>query len=91
MIPPASNSLTQPSEENKTQKPNGRIARIRKRLRPFFNRPAVEIAIGLLVLASVLMTLLDIYYDSLGIAEHDQNYQWLNWCHETITAVFIIE
>lgn len=67
------------------------INRIRKRLRQFFSRPGVEITVGLLVLTSVLLTLLEIYFESLGGKETDKELQWVSYFNSGITWIFIVE
>ena len=74
-----------------SQKPSGSIARIRRQLRRFFSRPAVEIVVGLLVLTSVLLTLLEIYFESLGRFESTPEYRWVSWWNNTITWIFVVE
>lgn len=77
--------------KNGSEPQRTRVAKIRRRLRQFFSRPAVEITVGLLVLTSVLMTLLEIYYESLGQSQNAPEFQWVIFCNSVITWIFIVE
>ena len=70
-------------------------ARWRLRLAAFFRRPAVEIAVAVLVLVSVVLTLVEItleaQHHNLPGDPYAGHLRVLEWINLAITAVFIVE
>ncbi len=81
----------------KTSEPAWRVS-----IRRFFGRPVVEICIGILVLVSVVLTLLELWLESAlnadlepvlpGIGQLNRDsLHWMSMLNDLITSIFVVE